>query len=170
MKKLAWLAAILALSSAAHAATIAQHTQELRVQGHLDPTTKNGSEVRMNLSYGYFFDDNIQSGIRADITDNKQVSSLGLGAYIEYNVDTGNEIMPFGEFFAGLANVDVEEAGGDDLAGVMELRAGAKFFLAERVAIAVAGVFAYATEKIYPDNAKIRDNDVFLELSLRCYF
>lgn len=163
-------AAVLALPLSTRAATLAQDTQELRLQGTLDPTTRNGSEFDLNVSYGYFFADNAQAGGRLSWTDNKQVSSVGLGGYVEYNVDTGSEIMPFGEFFAGLANVDIEGAGGDDLAGIMELRAGAKFFLSENVAIAAAGVFAYATEKIYPDKEKLRDVDVFMELSLRCYF
>lgn len=172
MKKALLITALLSLAMPllARGATLAQETQELRLQGALDPSTRNGSEFNLNLSYGYFFADNIQSGARVDWVDNKQLSSLGLGAFIEYNVDTGSEIMPFGEFFAGFANVDVENAGGEDLAGVIELRAGAKFFLAEHVAIGVAGVFAYATEQIYPDDEKLRDTDVFLEFSLRSYF
>jgi hypothetical protein len=172
MKKTAASLFALAVLAAgpARAATLAQDTQELRLQGHLDPSTLNGSEIRLGGSYGYFFLDNIQAGGRADFADNDQISSLGLGAFLEYNVDTGNEIMPFGEFLAGFSNVDVEGAGGDDLAGRVELRAGAKFFLAENIAIAVAGVFAYATEKIYPDENQLRDTDVFMELSLRCYF
>lgn len=154
----------------ADAAILAQDTQELRVQGTLDPTTRNGDEINLHVSYGYFFMDNIQAGGRVGFVDNDELSSLDLGGYVEYNVDTGSEIMPFGEFFVGMANVDVEDSGGDNTAGVIELRAGAKYFLAEHVAIAAAGVFTYASEDIYPDNRKLRDNDAFIELSLRCYF
>ncbi|MBW7909340.1 MAG: hypothetical protein H3C50_10585 [Kiritimatiellae bacterium] len=173
MKKILPLACALALSlglTAARAATLAQDTQELRFNGIIDPTTLSGDEFGLHLSYGYFFADNIQAGGRIGLLDNDLVTTMDLGAYVEYNVDTGSEIMPFGELFAGLANVDIEGSGGDNTAGLMELRAGAKLFLAEHVALAAAGVFAYATENIYPDSNKLRDNDVFLEFSLRCYF
>lgn len=172
MKRIAWILAALLCAALAetHAASIAQDTRELRLQGVLDPTTVSGDEIDLKISYGYFFADNIQAGGRLSLTDNDDVSSAGLGAYVEYNIDTGAEVMPFGEFFVGLANVDIEDAGGDNTAGLIELRAGAKYFLSERVALAAAGVFAYSTEDIYPDNKKLRDTDAFLELSLRCYF
>lgn len=172
MKKLGLLtiACLTASAMSAHAITIGRDTQELRLQGTLDPTTRNSSELRLNASYGYFFDDNLQAGLRVDAVDNKQVSSLGLGAFVEGNIDTGSEVMPFGEFYAGFAHVDVEESGGDDLAGVIEIRAGAKYFFADNVAISLAGVFAYATEQIYPDDRKLRDTDIFMELALRTYF
>ncbi|HMP75426.1 MAG TPA: hypothetical protein PKE12_03920 [Kiritimatiellia bacterium] len=172
MKRIASLTASLLAAFAldSHAAQLAAGTQELRLQGLLDSTTLNGSEFDFNVSYGYFFVDNVQAGARINLVDNDDLSQLGLGAYVEYNVDTGNEIMPFGEFAVSLANVDIEDAGGDNTAGILELRAGAKYFLVENVAIALAGVFAYATDEIFPDDGKIRDNDVFLELSLRCYF
>lgn len=164
------LAALMLAPLHVHAASLALGTQELRVQGLLDPSSVNGDEFNLGLSYGYFFADNVQAGGRGTFVDNDRVSSLGIGGYVEFNVDTGSEVMPFGEAFLGVSNVDVEDAGGDDTAGVVELRAGAKYFLAEQVAIAGAGVFAFATEDIYPDNKKLRNTDVFLEFSLRCYF
>jgi hypothetical protein len=172
MKALVRLSAALlaALALNSHAATLTAETQELRLQGVLDPTTLNGSEVDLHVSYGYFFQDNIQAGGRISLVDNDEVSLLGLGAFVEYNVDTGGEIMPFGEFLVSLANVDIDDTGGDSTAGIIELRAGAKYFLVENIAIAAAGVMAYSTDKIYVDDEKVRDNDVFLELSLRCYF
>ncbi len=173
MKKLLIFAAILACASAlpaARAASLAQDTQELRFNGLIDPTTINGDEFSFHLSYGYFFADNMQAGGRVGFIDNDEITTIDLGGYVELNVDTGSEIMPFGEFYAGVANVDVEGSGGDNTAGLIELRAGAKYFLTEHVALAAAGVFAYATEHIYPDKRKLRDNDVFLEFSLRFYF
>ena len=172
MKLIVRLTAVLfaALALTSHAATLSAETQELRLQGVIDPATLNGSEFDLNVSYGYFFQDNIQAGGRVSFVDNDDVSLLGLGAFVEYNVDTGGQIMPFAEFLASLANVDLEDAGGSETAGIVELRAGAKYFLVENVALALAGVFAYATDKIFPDDEKVRDNDVFLELSLRCYF
>ncbi|MCS6770946.1 MAG: hypothetical protein NZ740_02840 [Kiritimatiellae bacterium] len=169
-KYLPLIAVVVALPCLAQAALIAEGSQELRLQGSLDPSTVNGSELRLNASYGYFFLDNAQAGGRLDFADNKKVNRIGLGAFAEYNVDTETDLTPFAEFFAGFANVDVEGVGGDDLAGILEFRAGAKYFLAEQVAVAAAGVFAYATEDIYPDEEKLRDTDVFMELSLRCYF
>lgn len=154
----------------ARAATIAQDTRELRLQGTLDPTTRSGSEFKLHTSYGYFFADNIQAGGRIGFVNNDDVTSFDLGGYVEYNVDVGSEIVPFGEFFAGIANVDIDGHGGNDTAGIAELRAGAKYFLSEKLAIAAAGVFACATEDIYPDKSKLRNTDAFIELSLRCYF
>jgi hypothetical protein len=172
MKKLiASLFAFAVVASASvRAATLAQETQELRLQGLLDPSTVDGSELSLSASYGYFFLDNLQAGGRIDLVDKDELSKYGLGAFVEYNWDFGTEITPFGELVVGLANADIEGAGGDDLAGLVELRAGAKYFLAANIAIAAAGVFALATEKIYPDKSKVRETDVFLELSLRSYF
>lgn len=154
----------------AHAATLAQDTQELRLQGHIDPTTAAGDDISLHVSYGYFFLENIQAGGRVGLLDNDVTTSIDLGAYLEYNVDTGGEVMPFGEVFVGMANVDFAGSGGNNSAGLIELRAGAKYFLSEHLAIAMAGVFAYATDEIYPDKTKLRDNDAFLEMSLRFYF
>lgn len=156
--------------TSAQAGTIPQDTQELRLQGTLDPTTRSGSEFKLHASYGYFFVDNIQAGGRIGFVNNDAVSSFDLGGYAEYNVDVGSEIVPFGEFFAGIANVDIDGHSGSKTAGIMELRAGAKYFLSESVAIAAAGVFAYSTEDIYADKTKLRNTDAFIELSLRCYF
>lgn len=165
------LTAVCAFSlHAAHAATIAQDTQELRLQGHIDPTTPSGDEISLHASYGYFFLENIQAGGRFGFLDNDDATAFDIGAYLEYNVDTGGEVMPFGEVFVGMANVDVAGSGANNSAGIIELRAGAKYFLAEQLALAFAGVFAYATDEVYPDKAKLRDNDAFIEMSLRFYF
>lgn len=172
MKKLIALAAALVLGvnlQSATAAALAQNTEELRLQGILDPTTGAGDEFSLAVSYGYFFIDNVQAGGRIHFKNDDIVRDIGAGAFIEGNIDTGSEVVPFGEAFIGLSNVDVEKIG-DSTAVMLELRLGAKYFIADHVAIALAGVFAVATDDIYVDNSKVRDTDAFLELSLRCYF
>lgn len=153
----------------AHAASLPLGTQELRLEGTLDPATGDGDEVDLSVSYGSFFADNVQGGGRFSLLENDRVSSVGIGGYVEYNFDTGTELMPFLEGFAGFAHVDIED-GKDDTTGIVEGRAGVKFFLSEHVALAAAGVFAYASEKIYQDDRALDDTDAFVELSLRCYF
>ncbi|MCZ7592351.1 MAG: outer membrane beta-barrel protein [Kiritimatiellae bacterium] len=173
MKNIARLLLVLFCATSlttARAATILQDTQELRLQGTLDPTTRNGSSITLHGSWGYFFMDNVQAGGRIGFVNNDDVTSFDLGGYVEYNVDVGSEIVPFAEFFAGIANVDIDGTSGSDTAGIAELRAGAKYFLSEKLAIAAAGVFTYATEDIYPDKNKLRNTDAFIELSLRYYF
>lgn len=163
-----WLTCLLAAGSlSAH--SLPEGTQELRLQGTLDPATADGSEFELQVSYGYFFVDNVQAGGRLALRDSDSLTSLGLGGYAELNFDTGSELMPFLEGFAGIAHVDYDR-GDSDLTGILEGRAGAKFFLSENVAIAGAGVFAWATDDIYADDNDFDDTDVFLELSLRCYF
>lgn len=162
------VALVAALARWSSAATLAQDTQELRLQGVLDPSTGAGDEIDLAGSYGYFFMDNVQAGGRLSLLDNDDVTSIGAGAFVESNFDTGSSVMPFGEAFVGIAQVDVEK-GDTELAGILEGRAGAKFFLAENIAIAAAGVFTFATEDIYPDENEWDDTDVFIEFSLRCY-
>lgn len=172
MKNIACVLALVLVPLAydcATAASLPLGTQELRLEGTLDPSTGAGDEIDLSVSYGYFFADNVQGGGRFSLLDNDLVSAVGIGGYVEYNFDTGTEIMPFLEGFVGFANVDIED-GKDDTTGIFEGRAGAKFFLTERVAIAGAGVFAYASEKIYQDDNALDDSDAFLEFSLRCYF
>lgn len=166
-----WIVVVALLAGLAQwssAATLAQDTQELRLQGVLDPSTGAGDEISIAGSYGYFFLDNVQAGGRLSLLDNDILTSVAAGAFVESNFDTGSSVMPFGEAYVGIAQVDVQK-GDTELAGVLEGRAGAKFFLSENVALAAAGVFAFATEDIYPDNKQWDDTDVFIELSLRCY-
>ncbi len=172
MKKLAAFAAAALFASGfqtADAASLAADTAELRLQGNLDPSTAAGDEFRLAASYGYFFMDNVQAGGRLHFHNDDFVRDFGAGAFIEGNLDTGTGLLPFGEAFAGLSNVDIEDVD-DTTALLLELRLGAKYFIADHVALAAAGVFAVATDKIYADKAKLRDTDAFLELSLRCYF
>jgi len=169
MKKSGLCLLLALLSGAAAAASLPLGTQELRLEGTLDPSTGAGDEIDLSASYGYFFADNVQGGGRISLLDNDLVSLVGVGAYAEYNFDTGTEVMPFLEGFVGFASVDIED-GKNETSGIFEGRAGAKFFLTEHLAVAGAGVFAYASEKIYQDDNALDDTDAFLEFSLRYYF
>lgn len=165
-----WIASVLLLAAAAQAqaASLAAGTQEVRASGVLDPTTAGGDEIHLQLGYGYFFQDNVQAGGRLDLRDNEDLMTLGLMGYAEMNFDVGSVLMPFVEGALGVHRIDPEQ-GDTETALVLEGRAGAKLFLSEHVAVAMAGVFAYATEDIYPDKAEQNDTYAFIEVSLRCY-
>ncbi len=164
------LAAAFFAAAPAHALTLAQGTMETRIAGLLDSTSTSGAQTDLTASWGYFFRDNVQAGVRGLFYNDDDITMYGAGGFIEYNVDTGSEDwMPF--VGAGLDYVYGDVDGGDSRsAAVFELSAGAMYFLAPNVALSGALVGQFATDEIFPDDEELQSDDISLQIAVRFYY
>lgn len=171
MKKLLLALSIAALSAGtASAVTLAPGTMETRVAGQIDSTSPNGPEIDLNVSWGYFLQDNWQAGVRATFYDNENVTLYSAGAFTEYNFEIGSEDwLPFVEGGLGAAFGD-GEGGADAQAITLQVQGGMKYFLAPNVALSAALVLDAATDEIFPDDNKYEKSDARLQLAIRYYY
>lgn len=167
-----WMALLVAglTLGSAHAVTLAPGTMETRVSGQFDSTTPNGSLFELNVSYGYFFRDNLQAGGRVGFFDNDNATLYSAAAFTEYNFEIGSEDwLPYVEFALGVSKGD-GEGGVDEFAFTTELQGGIKYFLAPNVALSGGLVVNFASDEIYPDEKRYDNNDARLQLAIRYYY
>ncbi len=171
MKKLLLTLSIAALSaSAASAVTLAPGTMETRLAGQIDGTSLNGTEIDLNVSWGYFLQDNWQAGGRVSFYDNDNATLYAAAAFTEYNFEIGSEEwLPFVEASLGAAFGD-GEGGENSQALTLQVQGGMKYFLAPNVALSAALVLDTATDEIFPDDNKYEKNDARLQLAIRYYY
>ena len=171
MKRIALAIVAAALTAGSvHAVTLAPGTMETRVSGQFDSTTLNGALTELNISWGYFFRDNLQAGARIGFFDNENVTLYTGSAFTEYNFEIGSEDwLPFVEGALGFASGD-GEGGKTESALTAQGQIGIKYFLAPNVAISTALVIDVATEHIYPDDDEYDSSDTRLQLAIRYYY
>lgn len=170
MKKLlALLAATTMLTTQVHAAAIALGTQELRLNGGIDFDSPVGTDIGLNLGYGYFVADYLEIGGLFTVSDNDLVSTLGLGGFVEYNIETETDIIPFVGGQLRYLYADVEIAGNES-AFALGLYAGTKFFVTTDLAITPRLFFEIATEDLYLEDDKVSDTDFGIDLGLSYFF
>lgn len=169
MKKLL-IAALFAAASSAHAIILAPGTMETRLQGNIDPTSAAGTQIDVAFSYGYFMADNFQMGFRLSGSDNDIATQYGVGGFVEYNFDLGNEEwLPFIEAGIGLLHSDIE-AIDNSTAIVLTLSPGLKYFIAPNVCVAGALVGDAASDEVFPDDGELKTSDITVEFSIRFYY
>lgn len=159
--------AALASGPATQAMTLKENTQEFRIEGHFDPETADGANFETKLTYGLFILDNIEVGGRFGYEDSDNFSFYSAGPFAEMNFDIGNELVPF----VG-AEIDVAygDSGKDEhTALAASVYGGAKYFLAENVALGARLVLSAATDKIYADSNGGNSTDVLFEFGMSYY-
>lgn len=173
MKKILSLVAVAAIAftslAQANNAAIAQGTQELRLQGGLDFTSAFGTDLSIDLGYGYFVTDYVEVGGLFSFGDNDLVSLLGAGVFSEYNFDTMTSVVPFAGGQIAFNQVDLNGFG-DENALTLALYGGVKFFITEDLAISTRFVMEQATADIYLDDGKPDDFDYGIDFGLRYFF
>jgi hypothetical protein len=173
MKKILSLVALTAIAftslAQANNAAMAQGTQELRLQGGIDFKSAAGTDLAVDLGYGYFISDYLEIGGLFSFGDNDAVSLLGLGAFAEYNLDTMTSFVPFAGGQLSFSQVDIRGAG-DETALSLGLYAGVKFFITEDLALAARFLMEQATEDIYLDDRGADDFDYGIDFGLRYFF
>lgn len=170
MKKIIVLA-LLATFTAAHAdaAAIAKGTRELRASGLLDFDSANGTDIRLDLGYGYFIADYLEVGALFGIADNDRVTALRLGGFAEYNIETETDLIPF--FGGQMRYIYADFAiGGSESAIAFGGYGGVKFFITPNLALSTRLLIEFATEDIYIEENKINDMDIVVDLGLNYYF
>lgn len=168
MKKWIVLAMIAALASASQAASLSEGTKEIVIEGLFDPDALGDSQLDLDLAYGYFIQDNLEVGALATVSDNDAISTYGLGGFVEYNFDQGTELVPFVNGHAGWINADPEEGESQD-AGFLGASVGAKYFLAENIAVSADVTYDWATEDVYFEDDDVSDTDLTINLGMRFY-
>ena len=169
MKKWLAIVSISAMAASGFAATLLQDTQEVIVEANFDPDTASGSHYDLSLAYGYFIADYLEVGGRFVWSDDDFIQASSLGAFAEYNFDLGTEIVPFAGVSLDYAAVEIEDLNSDENAIVLGITGGAKFFIAENVAISAAAVIEQATEDIYAEEDDVSDSDIRLEVAMRFF-
>ena len=166
------LATLSLLTLQVSAAPLALGTQEVRLDGGIDFESSAGTDITLNVGYGYFIADYIEVGGLFGIADNDIVTSLSIGGFAEYNIDTATEMIPFlgSQLRLVYADIDVGASSESQTALALGVYAGAKFFLTEELAISARFLIEVATDDIYPEENKINNIDFGIDFGLRYFF
>lgn len=167
MKKIAAiLFSLIVTAASSHAAALALGTKELRLNGAAD---FDPSAVALRLGYGYFIADYIEVGGLVQFVDQKNYTSIGVGGFIEYNLETESAFIPYGGLQIGLTQADIGKS--SDTALDLGLYLGAKYFVTESLAINGRFLLGVATDDVYlGDDSKGDNTDIVFDLGLNYYF
>lgn len=168
MKKVLALACCVLIAGAVHAASLSEGTQEIVVSGLFDPDAAFDSQLDLDIKYGKFIQDDLEIGAEGAVSDNDAISTYGIGGFAEYNFEQGTELVPYVGASVGWASVDPDHGDSAD-ALYFGVLGGAKYFLAENVAILGNVQFEWATEDVYPEDNELSDTDLTLNLGMAFY-
>lgn len=157
-------------------ALISKGSSELGMDGMLDFTSAAGTEVALQIRYGYFFWDQISLGLVGGFGDNDAMTAFQLGVSGEYNYRIsdeyrpiiGTDFVPFVGVGVGYQYVDIYHE--NENVVVFSAEGGTKFFLTDSAAITLSMVLEGATERIYADDEDADAWDCYLKLGMRFYF
>ncbi|MFH0909650.1 MAG: outer membrane beta-barrel protein [bacterium] len=168
MKRFTTIVAMLAVAGSAYGASLKQGTQEVVVEGLFDPDSAAGTVYDLSLGYGTFVQDNVEVGGQVNWSDDDVVTSYGAGAFAEYNFDQGTELVPYVGAAIDYVNSDIEDV--DELDSFQVTgEVGVKYFLAENVAISVAGKYQWSDEDIYAEDGDLTDTNIEVDLGMRFF-
>jgi hypothetical protein len=169
MKKWMSMLTIAALAGASQAASLSQGTRELTLDGALDPDGASGTEISLDVGYGYFIQDNIEVGGEVSIADNDHATTYGLGGFAEYNFDQGSALVPFAGVGLGWFNTEIDDLDVDDDAVVASLFGGVKYFLAENIAVTAQINLEWASEDIFLNDDDVEDTNIDFTVGMRFF-
>ena len=171
MKKtlIALLCAVLTATTAP-AVLLPQGTSELALSGGVDLDSASGTQVDLNIFYGYFVQDYFQVGLKLGLYNDDDYTAWALGPRVEQNFDLGIELAPFVAGSLVFTTVDGPSGYGNKNALVFGVEGGLKYFITEYFALSSALVMELATDKIYPSDKDHKKYDIRLEFGVRTYF
>ncbi len=157
------------MAGTAHGVLIGQGTRELAVQGDMQFASEVGTAFEIDLRLGQFVIHGVQVGILASVADNDIATQWGIGAFTEYNVDLGTELVPFAGLAAKYSYLDPDVGDSNDGA-VFGAAAGVKYFFAENIAISLNYLFEWATDDVFRDKEEAEDTNHSIQLGMRFFF
>lgn len=186
MKKLSVLVIALATTTATTAIYAQDATQpmlskgakELALSGTLEFPDFEKIDFDIDASYGYFFRDGWELGIRALGSDLGGVERFDVSAFTEFNFNRKSSIVPFVGASVGVANFSYDDGSfdastnldADGTATVFEIQAGVKWFIRPYMAISTAIGFNVSSDDIYAADNNLEDSLTRLRIGLRYYF
>lgn len=165
-------ACLMLLTAASRAGAVAEGTEELRVNSNLELNTVGGTSYSLELGYGLFLIDYVEAGVFGGYSDDDFVSDFYIGAFGEYNFETGTELVPFTGIQLSIHDADITTTlkSESTTALVLGLYAGSKYFLTEMVALSGRLMLEVASDDIYADSNKLTDSNFTIDLGLSFFF
>ncbi|RKX30977.1 MAG: hypothetical protein DRP22_04415 [Verrucomicrobia bacterium] len=177
MRRVLLVILIMMLAAAGPAATAQMTyagTQEIGLSGLVDFDTASGTLIHLSMMYGFFAADGVELGGQVGVTDDDNHTVWRAAGIIEYDYDLGMELVPYVGARCGVAKYEVEATktrkSRDDFALLLGGTAGAKYFIAENVAVDIALNLEWASEDIYPSDDGFENTDARVTLGLRFFF
>ncbi len=170
MRKITLLmTAIVLTAGTSYGVMLNEGTQELGLEGAVQFQSPAGTDYTADVRLGHFVADLIQVGAVAGVSDNDLATRWNVGAFGEYNVDLGMDLVPFMGVSGAYNYVDPDVGSSDD-AFVLGGYAGGKHFLAHNVAVSLKYLFEWATDDVFLDNGDVEDTNHSIRLGMRYFF
>lgn len=151
-----------------HAQLIYAGTQELRLAGGIDFDSAVGDQIELDVGYGFFFVDYLETALQITWQDNDVTSIWGIGGFVDYNYDFGTAMVPYVGGGLSFLNYDSGAESGSTLAARLEL--GVKAFVTDYMAVSTAFQYDIAGDDIYAEDDGVDNMDMRLLLGMRYFF
>ena len=151
-------------------------THELTLQGFADFEASDDYYYFLEVGYGKFRTDALELGLDVGVTSTDVETRFSLGPFIEYNFVGESQVVPYLGFGAQWVNADLDIGRGGDLVNtssdalLLDAELGAKYFLAENIAISTSVAYEWATDKIFHADDSAKDGNALLKLGMRFFF
>ena len=153
---------------------IDEGTKELRISGSYDADTPLDHELSVGGGFGYFFRDGLEVALEMALQDNDLLTLIEVGAFVEYNFETGSAWVPFIGLGGFYIHADADGDFSDDSdadTGVGKAGAGVKYFIRDDIAISLRADYSFAADDVYiDDDGDLDDTNFKTVLALRVYW
>lgn len=156
----------------ASAVNLLKGSRELGVGGLIDFDTVDGTLISLDVSYGYFWADFVESGLRVGGSNSDSVTIWRLGGFTEYNFFSGSTVVPYLGASIDILGSKVELAEQDlsETAVGVGGDLGVKIFITESIAISTQLGLDAATADVYPTEDGGESVNWDLSLGMRFFF
>lgn len=150
-------------------------TRELSIAGQIEIPDLDEIDYDLDFSYGYFFRDGWEAGIRISAADFGGADRASLGGFTEFNFNRTGKWVPFIGGGLGLISADFEDnislqSELDDDGLVFNVEGGGKYFIRPYIAISLSVQFEVATEDLFATDDAIEDSLSRINVGMRYYF
>lgn len=157
-----------------------QGTKELALSGTIEFPEFEKVDFDLDVSYGYFFKDGWEVGVRALGNDLGGIERFDFSVFSEYNFNRQSNIVPFLGISVGVAKVSFDGfddfdssstlAPNDEKSTVFSVQGGIKWFVRPYMAVSTSIAFNTSTDDIYLADNELQDNLTRFRFGLRYYF